>query len=101
MVFLTFYWDCWAILDNKEIFRMIQREDYRGETWRDCCDECAKLFDWDNSDLVRGFENNITETNRQLNEICINENGEEFEAPPEIYVYYKSSVEKLKKEIEN
>ena len=27
MAHLTFYWDAWAIFDDDDVFRMIQRED--------------------------------------------------------------------------
>ena len=43
MAHLAFYWDAWAIFDDDDddVFRMIQRGDYVGETWEDCCDECG------------------------------------------------------------
>lgn len=97
MVLLTFYWDAWAIFENNEVFRIIQREDYEADTWQDCCDECLKSLPWDDNDLVKGFENNVIETNRQLREICLYKNGEEIEASQEIYLYYSKNFEKLEK----
>ena len=85
MANLTFYWDTWAIFDNDDVFRMIKREDYEGESWKDCCDECVKYWDWDDSDLVKGYESNLIETNRQLKEITTDENGQEVEALQEVY----------------
>ena len=94
MVHLTFYWDAWAIFDD-DVFRMIQREDYEGETWEECCDECVRYRDWDDSYLVKGYESNVIETNRQLKEITTNENGQEVEALEEVYDYYHNSMKKL------
>ena len=59
MVHLTFYWDAWAIFDDDDVFRMIQREDYEGATWKECCDECVKSWDWvapDKDDLPQSFQ---------------------------------------------
>ena len=95
MANLTFYWDTWAIFDNDDVFRMIKREDYEGESWKDCCDECVKFWDWDDSDLVKGYESNVIETNRQLKEITTDENGQEVEALEEVYDYYHNSMKKL------
>ncbi len=97
MVYLTFYWDTWAIFEGDEIFRMLQREDYIGETWQECCDKCSICWDWNDSDLVKGYEEKVIETDRQLKEISIHENGEEIDAPQEIYEYYKNAVGKLEK----
>ena len=58
MAHLTFYWDAWAIFDDDDVFRMIQREDYEGETWEECCDEYVRYWDWDDSYLVKGYESN-------------------------------------------
>jgi len=99
MTYITFFWDTWAIFGDKKIFRMIQREDYKGKTWQECCDESARCWDWDNSDFIKGFENNVIETNRQLKQIIVKQNGEELEASNEIYVYYKNRVEKLKRDL--
>ena len=95
MVHLTFYWDAWAIFDD-DVFRMIQREDYEGETWEECCDECVRYRDWDDSDLVKGHESSIIETNRQLKEISTDENGDEVAVAQELYDYYHNAMEKLK-----
>ena len=99
MVHLTFYWDAWAIFDD-DVFRMIQREDYQGETWKECCNECVNSWDWDDSYLVKGYESNVIETNRQLKEIGIAENGDELAAPLEFYDYYQSEMLKLKEKRE-
>ena len=99
MVHLTFYWNTWAIFENEDIFRMIQREDYEGETWRKCCNECAKRWDWDDSYLVKGSQENLLETDRKLKEIVINENGVEVLAPDEVYFYYKNELDKLKEKV--
>jgi len=93
---LTFYWDAWAIFDDDDVFRMIQREDYEGETWEECCDECVRYRDWDDSYLVKGYESNVIETNRELKEISTDENGDEVAAPQEVYDYYQNAMEKLK-----
>ena len=79
---------------------MIQREDYEGETWEECCDECVRYWDWDDSYLVKGYENNVIETNRQLKEIGIDENGDEVAATQEVYDYYQNEMEKLKEKRE-
>tara|TARA_B100001142_G_scaffold204329_1_gene202720 strand:+ start:52 stop:390 length:339 start_codon:yes stop_codon:yes gene_type:complete len=100
MVHLTFYWDAWAIFDDDDVFRMIQREDYEGATWKECCDECVKSWDWDDSSLVKGYESNVIETNRQLKEIGIDENGDEVAATQEVYDYYQNEMEKLKEKRE-
>ena len=99
MVHLTFYWDAWAIFDD-DVFRMIQREDYEGETCEECCDECVRYRDWDDSYLVKGYESNVIETNRQLKEIGIDENGDEVAATQEVYDYYQNEMEKLKEKRE-
>ena len=97
MTYLTFYWDTWAIFEGDDIFRMIQREDYEGESWQECCEKCSICWDWDDSDLVKGYEEKVIETDRQLKEISIHENGEEVEASQEIYDYYRFAVKKLEK----
>ena len=51
MSHLTYYLDALAIF-NDDVFRMIQREDYEGEIWEECCDECVRYWDWDDSYLV-------------------------------------------------
>ena len=96
MAHLTFYWDAWAIFDDDDVLRMIQREDYEGATWKECCDECVKSWDWDDSFLVKGYESNVIETNRQLKEIGIDENGDEVATPQEVYDYYQNEMEKSK-----
>ena len=58
MSHLTFYLDALAIF-NDDVFRMIQREDYEGEIWEECCDECVRYWDWDDSYLVKGYESNV------------------------------------------
>ena len=95
MAHLTFYWDAWAIFDDDDVFRMIQREDYEGETWEECCDECVRYWDWDDSYLVKGYESNVIETNRELKEITTKENGQEVEVLEEVYDYYHNSMKKL------
>ena len=100
MAHLTFYWDAWAIFDDDDVFRMIQREDYKGATWKECCDECVNSWDWDYSYLVKGYESNVIETNRQLKEIGISENGDEVAAPQEVYDYYQNEMDKLKEKRE-
>ena len=81
---------------------MIQREDYEGETWEECCDECVRYWDWDDSYLLKGYESNVIETNRELNETSTDENGDEVATPQEVYYYYQNAMEKLKeKEKEN
>ena len=96
MAHLTFYWDAWVIFDDDDVFRMIQREDYEGETWAECCDECVRYWDWDDSCLVKGYESNVIETNRELKEISTDENGDEVAVPQEVYDYYLNAMEKLK-----
>ena len=100
MAHLTFYWDAWAIFDDDDVFRMIQREDYEGATWKECCDECVKFWDWDDSFLVKGYESNVIETNRELKEISADENGDEVAAPHEVYDYYQNEMEKSKEKRE-
>ena len=100
MAHLTFYWDAWAIFDDDDVFRMIQREDYEGATWKECCDECVKSWDWDDSYLVKGYESNVIETNRELKEISTDENGDEVAAPQEVYDYYQNEMEKSKEKRE-
>ena len=92
MVYLTFYWNTWAIFENDEIFRMIQREDYEAESWQECCDKCISCFDWDDSDLIKGFEEKTIETNRQLKEISMHNSEEEGDAPKEIYDYIQNHL---------
>ena len=95
MVHLTFYWDTWAIFDD-DVFRMTQREDYEGETWEECCDQCVRYWDWDDSYLVKDCKSNVIETNRELKEISTDENGDEVAVPQEVYDYYLNAMEKLK-----
>ena len=49
--------------DDEDVSRMIQREDYGGETCEECCeeccDECVKYWDWDDSYLVKGYESKV------------------------------------------
>ena len=100
MAHLSFYCDAWAIFDDDDVFRMIQREDYEGETWEECCDECVRYWDWDDSYLVKGYESNVIETNRELKEISTDENGDEVAVPQEVYDYYLNAMEKLKEKRE-
>ena len=100
MEHLTFYWDALAIIDDNDVFRMIQKEDYKGETWEQYCDECVRYWDWDDSYLVKGYESNVIETNRELKEINTDENGDEVAAPQEVYDYYLNAMEKLKEKRE-
>ena len=81
MAYFTFYWNALAIFDDDEVFRMIQREDYEGETSEECCDECVRYWDWDDSYLLKGYESNVIETNRELNETSTDENGDERVSP--------------------
>ena len=94
MVHLKFYWDTWSIFDDDAVFRMIRREDFEGETWEECCDEFVRYWDQDDSYLVKGYESNTIEANRQLKEIDTDEN--EVAAPQEVYDYYQTAMEKLK-----
>ena len=71
---------------------MIQSEDHEGETWEECCDECLRYWDWDDSYLVKGYESNTIETNRQLKEIGTDGNGNEVVAPQEVYDYYQNAM---------
>ena len=96
MTYLTFYWDTWAIFEEEDIFRLIQREDYEAETWEECCNKCVTCSDWDDSELVKGYEEKVIQTNRHLKEISIFENGEELEAPKEIYDYFHKALNKSK-----
>ena len=100
MAHLTFYWDAWAIFDDDDVFRMIQREDYEGETREEFCDECERYWDWNDSYLVKGYESNVIETNRELKEISTDENGDEVAVPQEVYDYYLNAMEKLKEKRE-
>ena len=100
MAHLTFYWDAWAIFDDDDVFRMLQREDYEGATWKECCEECVRYWDWDDSYLLKGYESNVIETNRELNETSTDENGDEVAAPQEVYDYYQNEMEKLKEKRE-
>ena len=99
MAYFTFYWDALAIFDD-DVSRMIQREDYEGEICDECCDECrdecVRYWDWDDSYLVKGYESNVIDSNRGLNEISTDEYGDEVAAPPEVYAYYQNAMEKLK-----
>ena len=103
MAHLTFYLDALEIF-NDDVFRMIQREDYEGEICDECCDECrdecVRYWDWDDSYLVKGYESNVIETNRELKEISTDENGDEVAAPQEVYDYYQNAMEKLKEKRE-
>ena len=101
MVNLTFYWDTWAIFKNDDVFRMMKREDFEGESWKDCCDECLKYSDWDDSDLVKGYESNVVETNRKLKEITTDQNGQEVEVSEEVYNYYHNSMKKLEEKVKS
>ena len=83
MVYPTFYCDTWAIFDDDGVLRMIQREDLEGETWEECWDECDWYWDWDDSNLVKGYESNAIETNRQMKEIGTDEN--ELAVAQEVY----------------
>ena len=96
----TFYWDAWVIFDDDDVSRMIQREDYEGEHGEECCDKCVRYWDWDDSYLVKGYESNVIETNRELKEISTDENGDEVAAPQEVYDYYLNAMEKLKEKRE-
>jgi hypothetical protein len=80
---------------------MIQSEDHEVETWEECCDECLRYWDWDDSYLVKGYESNTIETNRQLKEIGTDENGNEVAVPQEVYDYYQTAMEKLKEQEES
>ena len=75
---------------------MIQREDYEGETWEQCFDECVRSCDWDDSYLVKGSKSYTIETNRQLKEIGTDENRNEVAAHQEVDDYYQTAMEKLK-----
>ena len=99
MAHLTFYLDALEIF-NDDVFRMIQREDYEGEICDECRDECVRYWDWDDSYLVKGYESNVIETNRELKEISTDENGDEVAAPQEVYDYYLNAMEKLKEKRE-
>ena len=80
---------------------MIQSEDHEGETWEEYCDGCVRYWDWHDSYLVKGYESNTIETNRQLKEIGTDENGNEVAAPQEVYYYYQTAMEKLKEQEES
>ena len=97
MINLTFYWDTWAIFNDGEVFRMLKREDYEGETWEKCCDNCALNSNFDDSDLVKGYEDKVLETNRKLKEITIQENGIEVNAVDEVYTYFMNYLVQLEK----
>ena len=56
--------------------------------------------DWDDSYLVKGYESNVIETNRELKEISTDGNGDEVAAPQEVYDYYQNAMEKLKEKEE-
>jgi len=75
---------------------MIQREDYEGETWEECYDECVRYWDRDDSYLVKGYKSNAIGTNRQLKEIGTDENGNAVATPQEVYDYCQTAMEKLK-----
>ena len=94
MAHLTFSWDAGVIFDD-DVSRMIQKEDYKGENWEECCDECERFWDWYDSYLVKGYESNVIETNRELKEISTDENGDEVATTQEVYNYYQNAMEKL------
>ena len=59
-----------------------------------------RYWDWDDSYLVKGYESNVIETNRELKEISTDENGDEVAVPQEVYDYYLNAMEKLKEKRE-
>ena len=56
MVKLRFYWDgCATFEDDDEYTEMELVENYEGDSWKECCDDCASCsLDWDDGDLVTG-----------------------------------------------
>ena len=95
-VILTFIWDAGATFENEsENCTMQIKETYHGKNWKECCDDCASCWDWDDSELITG-ESNVVETYRDLSKIVINRNGKEEEAPEEIYEYYNKEEERLR-----
>ena len=95
-VILTFIWDAGATFENEsENCEMQIKETYEGKTWKECCDDCASCWDWDDSELVTG-ESNVVETYRDLSKIIITQNGNDSEASNEIYDYYTKEEERLR-----
>ena len=72
MVKLRFYWDgCATFEDEDEYTEMELIENYEGDSWKECCDDCASCsLDWDDGDLVTG-ESDCTETSREFGRIEI------------------------------
>ena len=70
-VILTFIWDAGATFENEsENCTMQIKETYHGKTWKECCDDCASCWDWDDSELITG-ESYVVETYRDLSKIII------------------------------
>ena len=72
MVKLRFYWDgCATFEDEDEYTEMELVENYEGDSWKQCFDDCASCsLDWDDGDLVTG-ESDCTETSREFERIEI------------------------------
>ena len=70
-------------------------EDYKRETWQECCDDCASCWDWDDGDLLTG-ESDCTETSREFTGIKIwDEEIKDYkDAPQEVYDYYHEAEER-------
>jgi hypothetical protein len=102
MVKLRFLWDGFSYFeDESENDDMELVEDYTGETWQECCDNCASCFDWNDNDLVTG-ESDCIETSREFTGIQIwdEEKKEYKEAPQEVYDYYHEAEERELREEE-
>ena len=94
-VVLTFYWDARATYENAdENTSMEISETHVGKTWQDCCDDCVADGDWDDNEVVTG-ESNVVETSRDLTKIIIRDNGDEKEAPQEVYDYYDKEQDRV------
>ena len=100
MVKLRFHWDGFSYFeDESENGDMEIVETYTGETWQECCDDCASCWDWDDGDLVTG-ESDCLETSREFQGIYIwDEEKKEYKnAPQEVIDYYHEAEEREERE---
>ena len=101
MVKLRFYWDgCATFEDEDEYTEMELVENYEGDSWEECCDDCASCsLDWDDADLVTG-ESDCMETSREFERIEIwdKKKKEYKDVPQEITDYYSNAVDKLQEQ---
>ena len=101
MVKLRFYWyGCATIEDEDEYTEMELVENYEGDSWKECCDDCSSCsLDWDDGDLITG-ESDCTETSREFERIEIwDEKKKEYKDAPQVITdYYSNVVDKLQEQ---